>query len=330
MSVTHRFTLLPGSAAALKRLLLVLAVALAMPTARAQAGDTLRLVVPYPAGGGSDRSARLIAEGLRTRLGSNVVVENLTGAGGRVAMQQVAKMPADSNVLVLANPALMVVVPLVYKNIGYDPQQDFQPVSETSNYVMSIAVGAAVPVRELNHLAAWMRSNPDKATFGVPATGSLPHFFALMIADKAKVKSQVVGYRGSAPLNTDLVGGHVPAAIDAFDSQEPMHTAGRIRILATSGTQRSLPDVPTFKEAGLALSAHGWGTFFAKSTMPADRVKRYADAIKAVMSEKSVREQFIQLKVDPIAADQTQTQASLKAFRAQWVPVITGSGLQLD
>lgn len=301
-----------------------------MPSARAQSADSLRLVVPYPAGGGSDRAARLIAERLRTQLNTAVVVENLTGAGGRVAMQQVARMPADANVLVLANPALMVVVPLVYKNIGYDADRDFQPVSEVSTYQLSLAVGAAVPVREFNHLAAWLRANPEKATFGVPATGSIPHFFALMIAGKAGSKVQVVGYRGSAPLNTDLIGGHVPAAIDAFDSQEPLHTGGKIRILATSGAQRSLPNVPTFKEAGLDLTAQGWSTFFAKSTMPADKVKRYGDAIKAVMSEKSIREQFTTQKVDPVAADASQTAASLKAFKAQWVPVIRGAGLQLE
>lgn len=323
----HRLpaTLLKGLGGAL----FVLLAGAAMP-ARAQTPDTLRLIVPYPAGGGSDRAARLIAEGLRTRLNGPIVVENLTGAGGRVAMQQIARMAPESNVLVLANPALMVVAPLVFKNIGYNPDTDFQPVSEVSTYEMSIAVGAAVPVREFNHLAAWLRANPEKATFGVPATGSIPHFFALMIADKARTRLQVVGYRGSAPLNTDLIGGHVPAAIDAFDSQEPLHTSGRIRILATSGTKRSLPNVPTFKEAGLDLSASGWSTFFAKSTMPAARVSQYADTIKAVMSEKAIRDQFTAQKVDPVAADLAQTRTSLKNFTNQWVPVIRGAGLQLE
>lgn len=310
--------------------LMALAMILTGAPAVAQSADTLRLVVPYPAGGGSDRAARLIGERLRTRLGVPVVVENLTGAGGRVAMQQVSKMPADANVLVLVNPALMVVAPLVYKNIGYDPEADFQPVSEVSAYEMAIAVGAAVPVREFSHLMAWLRANPDKATFGVPATGSLPHFFALMVADKAKAKVQVVGYRGSAPLTTDLVGGHVPASIDSFESLEPLHTGGKIKILATSGAQRAIPGVPTFKEAGIDLTAKGWNTFYAKSTMSADKVKRYGDAIKAVMSEQDLRDQFVAQKVEPVSASVDESRASVRAFKAQWEPAIKASGLKLE
>lgn len=310
--------------------LLGVAYFIAESPANAQGADTLRIIVPYPAGGGSDRSARLIAEGLRTRLNTTVVVENLTGAGGRLAMQQVAKMPAGANVLVVVNPALIVVAPLVFKNIGYDPDADFQPVSELSTYEMAIAVGAAVPVREFNHLTAWLRANPEKATFGVPATGSLPHFFALMVAEKAKASAQVVGYRGSAPLVIDLVGGHVPAAIDTFESLEPLHTGGKIKILATSGSKRVLPAVPTFKEAGIDLAAKGWNTVYAKSTMSPERVKRYSEALKAVMSESSVRDQFIAMKVEPVAADANQTRASIKLFKDQWVPVIKASGLKLE
>ena len=96
----------------------------------------------------------------------------------------------------------------MFKDVGYDPEADFQPVSIVSDYEFGLAVGSAVPVKELSHLLAWLRSNPAQANFGVPATGSLPHFFALMVSDKAKVKGQVVGYRGSGPLMTDLIQAH--------------------------------------------------------------------------------------------------------------------------
>ncbi len=297
----------------------------------AQASDNLlRLVVPYPPGGGSDRSARIVAEVLQQRLGQPVVVENIVGAGGRLALRQVAAMPATANVLVLVNPALMVVAPLVYKNNGYDPDKDFQPVSQVSRYEMSAAVGAAVPVREYRHLLAWMKANPEKASLGVPATGSLPHFFALMMAQGAGIKPEVIGYKGSSPLVTDLMGGHVPVAIDALDSHLTQHEAGKIRILATSGAKRALPNVPTFKEAGLDMVATGFNTFYAKAGMPAERAAALSREIKAVMTMPDVQQKFTVLKAEAVAADQAATRAEVEAFKKLWVPAIRQANLQFE
>ena len=296
----------------------------------AQTGtNTLRIVVPYAPGGGSDRAARVLAEALQPRLGTPVVVENITGAGGRLALRQLAS-GTDTHVLVLANPALMVVAPLVYKNNGYDPERDYQPVSQVSTYEFAAAVGPAVPVREFRHLMAWVRANPDKANFGVPATGSLPHFFALMLGQAAQAPLQVVGYRGSAPLSTDLMGGHVPVAIDALDSLLPLHEGGKLRILATSGAQRVTKDVPTFKESGLAVTANGWNVLYAKAGMPAATVDKLAREVAAVMKQPEVREKFAQFKTEPVSADLEQTRQMLAAFKAQWAPVVTKSGLQFE
>jgi tripartite-type tricarboxylate transporter receptor subunit TctC len=290
----------------------------------------LRIVVPYPPGGSSDRAARLLAETLQPRLGQTVIVENIVGAGGRLAMRQLAGLPADAPVLVLVNPALMVVAPLVYKNNGYDPEKDFQPVAQVSRYEFAAAVGPAVPVRALTHLMAWLRANPDKANIGVPATGSLPHFFALMMGQAAQVQAQVVGYKGSAPLNTDLIGGHVPVAVDTLDTLLPLHEGGKLRILATSGTTRAVKDLPTFQEAGFQLSASGWNVLYAKAGMPAAQVQRLSAEVAAVMKQPDIREKFIALKAEPVSATREQTVAMLRDFRAQWVPVIQKSGLQFE
>ena len=190
-------------------------------SARAQDAGTLRLIVPYPAGGGSDRAARLVAEALQPRLNQTVIVENVVGVGGRLAMRQFATAPADANVLLLVNPALMVVAPKVFKANGYDPDKDYQPLSVITTYQFAVAVGAAVPVREYRHMLAWLQANPEKASIGVPATGSLPHFFALMLTEQARARAEVIGYKGSAPLSTDLIGGHIPVAIDTFESLLP-------------------------------------------------------------------------------------------------------------
>jgi tripartite-type tricarboxylate transporter receptor subunit TctC len=258
------------------------------------------------------------------------VVDNKAGAGGRLAAQQVKATPAGQNVLMLGNPAVMTVAPLVFKDSGYDPERDFVPVSHVNNYEFGVAVGAAIPVREFSHLLAWLRANPGKANFGVPATGSLPHFFGLMVGEQAKVDAQVVGYRGSAPLLTDLIGGQVAVAFDTFDSLLPQHEGGKVRILAISGAKRSVlaPGIPTFKEAGLDLVATGWNAFFAPATMPADKVALLAKAIREVMQDPDTGRKFTDVKMTPVVSTPAETQAMLQAFRAQWAPVVRKSGYQ--
>ncbi|MGH6627563.1 MAG: Bug family tripartite tricarboxylate transporter substrate binding protein [Burkholderiaceae bacterium] len=308
-----------------------LALATASLLAQAQALDSpLRIVVGYAPGGSSDRVARIVADKLQTKLGQPVIVDNKTGAGGRLAAQQVKATPAGQNVLMLANPAVMVVAPLVFKGNGYDADRDFVPVSHVNNYEFGIAVATAVPVRELPHLLAWLRTNPDKANFGVPATGSLPHFFGLMTGEKAKVNAQVVGYRGSAPLLNDLLGGQVAVAFDTLDTLLPQHEAGKIRILAVSGYKRSphAPTIPTFKEAGLDLVATGWNSFFAPATMPRAKVEQLAKAIREVMLDPDTQRKIIDAKMTPVVSTPAQTEAMLKAFRAQWAPVVQKSGYQ--
>jgi tripartite-type tricarboxylate transporter receptor subunit TctC len=310
---------------------IALAFAALACAAQAQALDApLRVVVGYAPGGSSDRVARIVAEKLQGKLGVAVVVDNKTGAGGRLAAQQVKATPTAQNVIMLANPAVMTVAPLVFKDNGYDPDRDFVALSHVNNYEFAVSVGTAIPVRELTHLLAWLRANPGKANFGVPATGSLPHFFALMMGDKAKVDAQVVGYRGSAPLLTDLVGGQVAVGVDTFDTVLPQHEAGKIRILAISGDKRSplAPGIPTFKEAGLDLVATGWNAFFAPATMPKAKVELLAQAIREVMQDADTQKKFADQKMAPVVSTQAQTQAMLKAFRAQWAPVVQKSGYQ--
>ena len=212
------------------------------------ADSSLRIVVGYPPGGSTDRVARIVADKLQARLNIPVIVDNKPGAGGRLAAQQMKTAMPGQLQLMLANPAVMVVAPLVFKDNGYDPERDFVPVSQVHSYEFAVAVGAAVPVRELSHLLAWLRANPEKANFGVPATGSLPHFFGLMMGDKARVTAQIVGYKGSAPMLNDLLGGQIPVSIDTLDSVWPQHEAGKLRILAVSGSARAAfaPDIPTF------------------------------------------------------------------------------------
>lgn len=306
----------------------VLATTAALWAAPAQAQEVLRIIVGYPPGGATDRVARIVGDKLQAEIGASVIVENKVGAGGRVAAQYVKNAPASQPMLLLANPAVMVVAPLVVSDLGYDADKDFVPVSEVNSYVFGVAVSSAVPVKEMQHLLAWLKANPAKANIGVPATGSLPHFFALMLGQQAGVQAEAVGYKGSSPLLTDLMGGQVPVAVDTLDTLVQQHNAGKLRILAVSGDARNaaVPQVPTLKEAGVNLAAAGWNTFFAPKAMPAAQVQRYGDAIQKVMKDPEVHKQFAANYLDPVVSNMAQTQQRLVAYKQQWAPVIQASG----
>lgn len=288
----------------------------------------LTLVVGYAAGGSTDRAARVIAEHLGAKLGVAVTVDNRAGDGGRLAAQQVSRTPAGQNVLMLANPAVMVVAPIVFKNGGYDPDKDFVPVSQVTSYDFALAVGPTMPLDRVMFLVSWLWAHPQDTKFGVPATGSLPHFFGLMLGDALSIKPQIMGYKGSAPLLADLVVGKLPIAIDTLDSLYPQHVAGKVRILAVSGTQRAnfAKGLPTFRESGLKIDAAGWNAFFAPSSLPAAKVQVLAQAIREVMQEPGVQQAFNALYLTPIVSTPAETASMIKAFREQWEPVVRRSG----
>jgi tripartite-type tricarboxylate transporter receptor subunit TctC len=290
----------------------------------------LRIMVGYAPGGSSDRAARLVAQALQAKHGITVIVENKPGAGGRLVPQQLKLAKPGDNVLMIGNPAVMTVAPVVFKDNNYDPDDDFVPLSEVMTYEFVVAVGPQVPVRDVAQLIEWLKQNPQKAFFGVPATGSLPHFFALMLAERAGVKAEVVGYKGSAPLATELVGGQVPVGIDTVDSVLPLHQAGKLRIVAVSGSKRSTfaPDIPTLAEQNVQLVGQGWNTLYAPKSMPAAKASEYAKAIQAVMADPEVQKQFRAGNMEPVSTSQEQTAAMLKAYRAQWEPVVKRSGYQ--
>lgn len=292
----------------------------------------LTIVVGYPPGGSSDRIARLVADRLKERVGVPVVVENKTGAGGRIAAQGLHAAAPSQNVLMLANPAVMVVAPLVYAQPGYDAQRDFKPVSLVSRYKFALAVSAGSPIQDLAGLREWLRAHPGQFTVGVPATGSLPHFFALMLGREIGQEPEVVGYRGSAPLISELIGGILPQGIDTLDTLLPQHRAGKIRILAVSGDARDaeLKDVPTFREGGVNLAADGWNAFFAPAAMPQAKIGRLGADIAAILGEPAMQEAVRAAYLEPMSLDAGGTADALAAYRKQWEPVVRASGFKAE
>ncbi|MDH6592017.1 tripartite-type tricarboxylate transporter receptor subunit TctC [Variovorax sp. TBS-050B] len=303
----------------------------ALSPAQAQPLDgPLSLVVGYPAGGSTDRIARLVAERLGPKLGVAVTVENRPGEGGRLAAKEVKRASAAQNVLMLGNPAVMVVAPLVFKDLGYDPDRDFVPVSQVSSYDFALAVGNKLQLDRAMFLVGRLWAHPEEAIFGVPATGSLPHFFGLMVGDALSVQPQIKGYGGSAPLAADLSGGNLPIAIDTLDSLYVQHVAGKVRILAVSGKKRAsfAPNIPTFREAGMKIDADGWNTFYAPASMPAAKVQQLAAAVREVMQDAGLQKAANAAYITPVVSTQAETVQMLKAFRQQWEPVVRRSGFQ--
>ncbi len=308
---------------------LALAACGAVAHAHAQSLDgPLALVVGYAPGGSTDSMARLIATRLSPKLGVPVTVENRPGEGGRLAAKQLRRAPASENVLMLGNPAVMVIAPLVFKDAGYDPDKDFVPVSQVSSYDFALAVGNKLQLDRTMFLVGRLWAHPEEAVFGVPATGSLPHFFGLMVGDALSVQPQIKGYGGSAPLSADLSGGSLPIAIDTLDSLYAQHLAGKIRILAVSGKTRAsfAPGIPTFREAGMKIDADGWNTFFAPSSMPAAKVQLISSAIREVMQDPGLKKAADALYITPVVSTSAETAQMLKAYRQQWEPVVRRSG----
>jgi len=306
----------------------------AAPAAFAQSApldSPLTIVVGYVPGGSSDRIARLVANRLKDRVGVPVIVDNRTGAGGRIAAQGLRAVKDDRNVLMIGNPAVMVVAPLVYAEPGYDAKADFTPVSLVSRYKFALAVPASSPIHDVQGLRQWLRENPNKFTVGVPAMGSLPHFFALMLGQELRETPEVIGYRGSAPLIVELVSSVLSQAVDTLDTLLPQHQAGKIRILAVSGEARdaNVPDVPTFRELGVNLVADGWNAFFAPASMSADKVARLGRDIAEIMREPAVQKVVRDVYLEPVSADAQATATSLTAYRQQWEPMVKNSGFTM-
>jgi len=314
-------------------LTLAAAAALAPAVARAQALEQpVRIVFPFAAAGIGDALARFLAEQLRGGLGRPVIVENRTGAAGRIGVQAVKAAAPDGATLLLTPIAPMAVYPHVYPALDYDPEADFAPVAQVASFEFGVAVNAATPVADVAALAAWVRADPARGSFGTPGAGTLPHFFGLLFAQAAGLSLEHVGYRGSAPAVSDLVGGHVPMLFTTTSDLLEMHRGGRIRILATSDAERSpfVPDIPTFREAGLAIEGAGWYGVYAPARTPAATVDRINAVIVAALRQPVLRDRVLAMGLKPTGTTPAEFAAIQRADSARWAPAVKASGFKPD
>jgi len=308
---------------------LIISAALLPPVAHAQlGGEPVRIIFPFAAGGSGDALARLIAEHLRVALSQPVIVENRAGAQGRIGVQAVKAAAPDGKTLLLTPVAPMSVYSHVYKSLAYDPVADFEPISQVATFDFGLAVGPQVPAKTLQELVDWVKANPAQGSYGTPAAGTLPHFFAVSFAKAAGLDLRHVGYRGSAAALTDLVGGQIPIVVTTVSDLLEQHKAGRIRVLATSDRQRSpfLPDLPTFRQAGYDIEGTGWYGFFVPAKTPAEIVERLNRAILAAIKTSLVQERLLALGLQPTGTTAAELAKIQKADSELWAPAVKASG----
>jgi tripartite-type tricarboxylate transporter receptor subunit TctC len=312
-------------------LVAALAVLAALGQAGAAEGDKapVRLIVGVSAGGSIDLLARQLADKMKDILGEPVVVENRSGANQRIALAEVRKSPPDARTLYIGTSGPFSILPNIYGDkLEYDPIKDFTPVARLVHFDLAIAVGPSTPAKSLSDLVAWLKANPDKATYGTPGAGTTSHFVGVMFAGSINAKLTHVPYKGGTPAINDLVGGHIPMLINSLADMMEQHKAGNLRIVAATGPKRStlLPDIPTLKESGvdvavdIAIDAYGSGN------IPPAAVKRMNAALIAALGNADVLQRILTYGLLPAPSSPEELARKQVEETKLWAAPIKASG----
>lgn len=309
------------------------AVALGLAGTPAQAQITekpIRIVFPYAAGGAGDALARLLAEELRQGTKRPVIVENKTGAAGRLGVLEVVKADKDGDTILLTPIAPTAVHQHVFTDLPYNPDKDLVPVTQVSKFEFGIGVGPEVPAKNLKELVAWLKANPAKTSFGSPGAGALPHFFGILFGKAAGVDMVHIGYRGSAIALTDVLGGQIPMIVTTTSDLLGAHKGGKIRILATSDSERSplVPEVPTFKESGYNIVGTSWYGIYAPTGTPDAIVQRYAKVLSEALKKPELQKRLLELGLYATGTTPAEFAAIHKKDSAFWGEAVKLSGFK--
>lgn len=300
--------------------------------ARAQISfETGKIIVGFPAGGTTDAVSRRLAEQLRPAYAKTVLVENKPGAGGRLGVEALRQSPSDGTTMLLTPASILTLSTHIYQRNSFDIFTDLTPVSSACSTVFAFGVGPAVPesVKTLRDFTAWAQANPDKANYGSPATGSTPHFIGALMSKEAGVELRHIPYRGSAPGIQDLLGGQVSAFSSPVGDYLPHLKTGKLRVLATSGRQRSrfVPDVATYVEQGFKrLEFVEWYGLFMPGKTPAVLVDKAAAAVRQAMAAPALVEGIAQFGLEPATNTPAELARALREENAAWGPIVKSVG----
>jgi len=292
--------------------------------------QSVKLLVGFAAGGSVDLTARALADALKDSLGRTVIVENRPGAAGRLVLEAVKQAKPDGDTLMLVPHGPMTLFPWIHRNLRYDPSKDFTPLGRVCVVDYALTIGPATPAKTIGEYLQWARDPKNKASFGSPGAGTIPHFLGQGFTQRTQTDIVHVPYKGSALTMVDLMGGNVSLGVSPLADAIEHHRNGKVRILATTGSQRStsLKDVPTLKEVGIDLVVDGWYGVYAPAGLPEAQLQALSKALElAVMKQ----EEFFLKNAMRAAPLRPEALAQLQRTEmAQWEPWVKASGFKAE
>lgn len=291
-----------------------------------------RLVMNFSAGGVMDTVARIYAERLRGLYAPQVIVDNRPGGAARIGVELVKNAPPDGYTFLMTPETMMVLYPLIYRTLRYDPQRDFVPVAGLSSFGFTWMVDANHPAKDLRSFVEWARNQPE-IDYASPAAGSTPHFLSVAMGKQFGLRLSHVPYRDFAMAFADINGGRLAAYMSVIGTAAEQHRAGRMRALAVTTPERvpSLPEVPTFAELGFPqLTADEWYGIFLPAGTPRPIVEGLSGAIARVAAMPELRASLQQLEQYPVGATPEQFADRLRTERARWEPIVKESGYEVS
>jgi tripartite-type tricarboxylate transporter receptor subunit TctC len=329
MGKLHR---LPAAAAAMAVTILAGASAQA---AENYPSHPVRMIIPFAAGGPTDIVGRIMGAKMSEVLHQQFVVENRSGAGGNIGADYVAKAPADGYTILMATVSTNAINPGLYKHMPYDAVRDFAPIGRVGVTPTLLIVNPSIPATDVKSLIALLKANPGKYSFGSSGVGSILHLCGEEFRAMAGGLNIVhVPYKGSAPMDTDLLGGHIAMAFDATPTALPLAQSGKLRALGAGMAKRlaALPNLPTLQEQGLkGYECYTWNAFLAPAGTPGPIVERLNAAVNTALADPAVTGALQKAGIDPTPGSTPQQTADfVKAELAKWAPIIKASGARIE
>ena len=293
----------------------------------------ITLIVPLQAATASDLVARVIAQNFSARTGKSMVVENVAGGGGGIGAHRVARAPADGYTVGAFNNGVHTILPAMGTKLGFDPFEDFAPVTLLARFPSVLIVNPDLPVKSLAEFIALAKKQPGKINFGSSGNGSTNHLAGELLKDLAKIDIVHVPYRGAAPAMNDLIAGHIPMMFDNMPAMKPQVAAGTVRALAVASATRSklFPELPTMIEAGVpGFEATAWFGLVAPAATPADVTKTIIAGVEKALQNPDMAKKLADLGAEPGNVSGDAFGDFLKAETAKWGKVVKDSGARVD